>query len=91
MVITQYKWTHEMSGGSTITAYGSPSTVSMPCDLGFVAKSTLEVTAVSNVTMENCVRTKFKNFLSGGSQFINGQCCLKRQLLIFFQIQFRTI
>ncbi len=74
--ITQYKWTHEMSGGSTIIAYGSPSTVSMPCNLGFVDKSTVEVTATNNLTMQTCVRTKFKTLLSGGSAFINGQCCL---------------
>ncbi len=74
-IITQYKWTHEMSGGSTITAYGSPSTVSMPCDLGFVRKSTLEVTATNNATMQTCIRTKFKTILSGGSAYINGQCC----------------
>lgn len=74
--ITQYKWTHMMSGGSTIIAYGSPSTVSMPCDDGFSTDSTLEVTA-TNGSGETCVITKSKPLLSGGSQYINGQCCLR--------------
>ncbi len=77
--ITQYKWTHVMSGGTTIVAYGSPSTVSMPCDLGFVDKSTLEVTASNNT--QTCVRTKFKTLLSGGSQYINGSCCLNKSAI----------
>ena len=75
--ITQYKWTHLMSGGTTIVAYGSPSTVYMPCDLGFVDLSTLEVTA-TNFTGETCILTKSVPILSGGSQFINGDCCLNK-------------